>query len=295
MSLPAPAQTAPDDATEREPPTGDAAVPQTGEHSATDVETISIELNFNAFADDVPPNRHARRIAQPSDPSVQDFADQALELAALRAELKRLTRDYETLQNALRIRDMRLQALQDELAVARSGLRNTTQQLSDAQSQLASMRSNAASVAEASATPATESPASQASGIEPPETEPPETPTLELPNLSQTIPDMSALHSESKAPGRRLIPLDHLGEPVPLTRDIITIGRARGNDICIPSNGVSRDHARLLLAPRSVTIVDIGSANGCFVNDERVSKHRLRDGDVLRLGDRSYRFVDIQG
>jgi hypothetical protein len=32
-------------------------------------------------------------VVRVSDPSVQDFADQALELAALRAELKRLTRD----------------------------------------------------------------------------------------------------------------------------------------------------------------------------------------------------------
>lgn len=76
-----------------------------------------------------------------------------------------------------------------------------------------------------------------------------------------------------------------------LAREIMTIGRTRGNDICIPSGGVSRDHARLLVTPRSVTIVDMNSANGCFVNDEPISKHRLRDGDVLRIGDRSYRFI----
>jgi len=77
-----------------------------------------------------------------------------------------------------------------------------------------------------------------------------------------------------------------------LSRDIMTIGRARENDICIPSNGVSRDHARLLMNARSVTIVDMGSANGCFVNDEPVKRHKLHEGDVLRIGDRSFRFVN---
>lgn len=246
MSIPAPAQTALDDAAEREPSSADTPAAQLPDGNAeADVETVSIELNFNAFADHVPPDRHARRIAKPDDPSIQDFADQVLEVAALRAELKRLTREYETLQKALRVRDMRLQALQAALAAARNGSRDP-EVPSDAQSQLETV----------------------------------------------TIPDVAALQQRSDTAGRRLIPLDHPGEPVPLTRDIITIGRTPDNDICIPSGGVSRDHARLLVAPRSVTIVDMDSANGCFVNDERVSKCRLRDGDVLRLGDRSYRFAD---
>jgi len=78
---------------------------------------------------------------------------------------------------------------------------------------------------------------------------------------------------------------------VALSRDIVTIGRTRNNDVCIPSRGVSRDHARLLIAPGSVTIVDASSTNGCFVNDVRVKRHRLRDGDLVRIGDRSFRFA----
>jgi pSer/pThr/pTyr-binding forkhead associated (FHA) protein len=40
-----------------------------------------------------------------------------------------------------------------------------------------------------------------------------------------------------------------------------------------------------------VTIIDMDSGNGCFVNAERVNKCRLREGDVLTIGDRSYRLV----
>src|SRR5262245_51667802 len=78
-------------------------------------ETVSIELNFNAFADDTPPTQHARRIARSTDPSVQDFADQILELATLRMELKRLTRECDALRHAVRQRDVRLQSLQEKL------------------------------------------------------------------------------------------------------------------------------------------------------------------------------------
>jgi pSer/pThr/pTyr-binding forkhead associated (FHA) protein len=40
-----------------------------------------------------------------------------------------------------------------------------------------------------------------------------------------------------------------------------------------------------------VTLVDVSSTNGCFVNDEKVTKHRLRAGDLVRIGDRSFRFA----
>jgi pSer/pThr/pTyr-binding forkhead associated (FHA) protein len=91
--------------------------------------------------------------------------------------------------------------------------------------------------------------------------------------------------------GPVLIPVDRPDSPVALTRDIVTIGRTVKSDVCIRSSAVSRDHARLLVAPGSVTLVDVSSTNGCFVNDEKVTKHRLRAGDLVRIGDRSFRFA----
>jgi pSer/pThr/pTyr-binding forkhead associated (FHA) protein len=88
-----------------------------------------------------------------------------------------------------------------------------------------------------------------------------------------------------------LIPVDRPDSPVALSRDIVTIGRTTKSDICIRSSAVSRDHARLLVAAGSVTLVNMSSTNGCFVNDEPVTKHRLRDGDLVRIGDRSFRFA----
>jgi hypothetical protein len=237
--------------------------------NATDIDsadTVHIELDFNAFADHVPPDQHARRVAQSSDPSVQDFADQALELAALRAELKRLERDYSVLQHTLRMRDMRLHALQEELSAVRSRSRDGRP--------APSARNDMPVAHELSS-------------------------TLDLIVTEQTAAATIALDQprpveEASFPAaskRRLIPLDQSGEAISLSREIMTIGRTKDNDICIPSRAVSRDHARVVIGSRSVTVIDMQSANGCFVNDEPVKRHKLREGDVLRIGDRSFRFA----
>lgn len=209
----------------------------TQEALAADAGTVSIELDFKAFADHVPPTEHAKRAPGRGDPSVQDFADQALELATLRAELQRLARDHEILQQQALAREARLDALRAEFSAARTQLREAMRQSRDK-----------ASVEEA---------------------------TLAL-DTPLAVP--------------QLVSLDYPGRVVGLTRDIVTVGRTRNNDICLPSTGVSRDHARLLVAHGIVTLVDASSTNGCFVNDVRVTRQRLRDGDLVRIGDRSFRF-----
>ena len=93
-------------------------------------------------------------------------------------------------------------------------------------------------------------------------------------------------------PGRKLVPEDQGSHAIVLNRDIITIGRTQQNDICIPSYAVSRDHARLLVGAKYVTLFDMNSANGCFVNDEPIKRQKLRDGDRVRIGDRYFQFVD---
>jgi DNA-binding CsgD family transcriptional regulator len=67
----------------------------------------------------------------------------------------------------------------------------------------------------------------------------------------------------------------------------VTIGRRAANDIALGwDSQVSRAHAFLQAGGGEWSVVDDGlSANGTFVNGERVSgRHRLRDGDVLRVG-----------
>jgi DNA-binding winged helix-turn-helix (wHTH) protein len=62
------------------------------------------------------------------------------------------------------------------------------------------------------------------------------------------------------------------------------IGRAPDATIVCDAAGVSRHHARIVVANGQATIEDLGSKNGTFVGDKRVVSARLSDGDEIRLG-----------
>jgi len=63
------------------------------------------------------------------------------------------------------------------------------------------------------------------------------------------------------------------------------IGRSREAEIHINDVSVSRLQCRLEVAQdRSCTLTDLGSRNGTLVNGQRVTTHRLADGDTVRLG-----------
>lgn len=64
----------------------------------------------------------------------------------------------------------------------------------------------------------------------------------------------------------------------------IALGRAPDNTIVITDATVSSHHARLFLQGNQWYVQDLGSTNGTFVNEQRVSQHPIRIGDRLRLG-----------
>ncbi|MCX4246940.1 FHA domain-containing protein [Paraliomyxa miuraensis] len=62
------------------------------------------------------------------------------------------------------------------------------------------------------------------------------------------------------------------------------VGRASDCDIQILHEGVSRHHARISCeADGSVVLVDLSSDNGTFVESERVERHVLEEGEVIRF------------
>jgi pSer/pThr/pTyr-binding forkhead associated (FHA) protein len=65
------------------------------------------------------------------------------------------------------------------------------------------------------------------------------------------------------------------------------VGRSSGCHIVLEDNMVSRRHAELRVTDEGVTVHDLGSVNGIYVNGERVHDPRvLRDGDRLQIGPR---------
>ena len=70
-----------------------------------------------------------------------------------------------------------------------------------------------------------------------------------------------------------------------------TIGRTPDNDLRIDAEFISRHHAVVLVTENSTVVEDLNSTNGVFVNDVAVSRHELREGDVLTIGSTSFRYV----
>jgi pSer/pThr/pTyr-binding forkhead associated (FHA) protein len=63
-----------------------------------------------------------------------------------------------------------------------------------------------------------------------------------------------------------------------------TVGRAPRADFVLDVALVSRLHCRLTAADDQLEVVDLKSTNGTFVNDKRVQKAKLANGDRLRIG-----------
>jgi pSer/pThr/pTyr-binding forkhead associated (FHA) protein len=74
------------------------------------------------------------------------------------------------------------------------------------------------------------------------------------------------------------------GQVHPLERGKVVLGREPACDIVLDGEGISRRHAELVGSREGWRIVDLGSRNGTFVNDERVESAALNDGDRIRCG-----------
>jgi pSer/pThr/pTyr-binding forkhead associated (FHA) protein len=64
----------------------------------------------------------------------------------------------------------------------------------------------------------------------------------------------------------------------------ITIGRSRENTICLNSDAVSRQHAILEYANGEAVLRDWLSKNGVLLNQQRVKRAPLKDGDTFQVG-----------
>ena len=64
----------------------------------------------------------------------------------------------------------------------------------------------------------------------------------------------------------------------------VSIGRRRDNDIVIDNLAVSGHHAKIDAVGEAYVLVDLQSKNGSFVNEQLVSSHWLKDGDVISIG-----------
>ena len=81
-----------------------------------------------------------------------------------------------------------------------------------------------------------------------------------------------------------VIKSEALGRTVPLTSVRTGVGRAADNAIVLTDGSVSGHHCEILVREGEMVIKDLGSANGTFINGERVTEAALKAGQMLRLG-----------
>ncbi|HEY7884378.1 MAG TPA: FHA domain-containing protein [Cellvibrionaceae bacterium] len=78
---------------------------------------------------------------------------------------------------------------------------------------------------------------------------------------------------------------DKRDEPILVEEKLYSIGSASDNNLVLMDPSIDPIHARLISAENGkVFIKDNTSANGSFVNGERISQKELKPGDCLRLG-----------
>ena len=76
----------------------------------------------------------------------------------------------------------------------------------------------------------------------------------------------------------------------PLRQGSTIIGRHSSCHISIPSKAISRRHCQCYVDGTTASIRDLGSSHGTFVNDQRIERADLHDGDVVSLGGFQLRF-----
>lgn len=95
----------------------------------------------------------------------------------------------------------------------------------------------------------------------------------------------SGRYIEVQGPERTLV--------IPLTDEVLHIGRGLSAELRLDETSVSRRHAILVPRPSGARILDDRSSNGTFVNGRRIQQVDLSSGDVIVLGRVVMRYLEF--
>ena len=89
-----------------------------------------------------------------------------------------------------------------------------------------------------------------------------------------------------------LVVQDETKKRYAITRTTWRIGRGRDNEMTLNDSSVSRRHAEIHREKGDIfTLYDLDSLNGVYVNNNKVSKVILHEGDIIEIGDLNFRFT----
>lgn len=82
---------------------------------------------------------------------------------------------------------------------------------------------------------------------------------------------------------------------LPEDKSVVTLGRGPSNDIVIDGPQISRHHAKIERNEDGMFLEDLGSANGTFIDGERITRARLEPGQTVSLGSHAIRLDLARG
>jgi pSer/pThr/pTyr-binding forkhead associated (FHA) protein len=101
--------------------------------------------------------------------------------------------------------------------------------------------------------------------------------------MPETLPQPATLLVKLHGQGARHIEL---------TLDTFTIGRKGDNALAIEDPAVSAHHARIVKIQAVFFLEDLKSTNGTAINGRPITRHQLRDADVITIGQHRLVFQD---
>lgn len=86
----------------------------------------------------------------------------------------------------------------------------------------------------------------------------------------------------------------YAGREFPIQDDLVTVGRDMNNPIALPDDStISRRHAQLMRESGNLTVQDLGSSNGTYVNGSPIQAETLlQTGDTVQFGSSLFRVED---
>jgi pSer/pThr/pTyr-binding forkhead associated (FHA) protein len=77
---------------------------------------------------------------------------------------------------------------------------------------------------------------------------------------------------------------DQRSEPIWVVDKSFAMGSADDNQLVINDASISPQHARIVCSEDTYTLRDLGSTSGVYVNNQRINKRSIGNGDNIRLG-----------
>jgi FHA domain-containing protein/von Willebrand factor type A domain-containing protein len=107
-------------------------------------------------------------------------------------------------------------------------------------------------------------------------------------------PETKIISDSNYKPYAYLIADDGNETRYPITRTIWRIGRSKDNELTLNDTSLSRRHAEIHRNSNGTfDIIDMNSMNGVYINNEKIGKSELHEGDVLEIGDIFLHFTQL--